>query len=81
MLPPEAVTLTLVIFVLVLRTLPAESDRTNVEKHRLPRVALALAVGASVTTVAAFAMAARTDASVRHLVSQTPASPTSGRCR
>ena len=53
-------TLTLVIFVLVLRTLPAESDRTNIRRHRLPRAALALAVGASVTTLAAFAMAART---------------------
>ena len=53
-------TLTLVIFVLVLRTLPAESDRTNIRKHRLPRAALALAVGASVTTLAVFAMAART---------------------
>ena len=30
-------TLTLVIFVLVLRTLPAESDRTNIARHRLPR--------------------------------------------
>jgi multicomponent Na+:H+ antiporter subunit A len=53
-------TVTLVIFVLVLRTLPAESDRTNIRKHRLPRAALALAVGASVTTLAVFAMAART---------------------
>ncbi|WNG93365.1 Na+/H+ antiporter subunit A [Mycobacterium sp. ITM-2016-00318] len=61
-------TLTLVIFVLVLRTLPAESDRTNVEKHRLPRVALALAVGASVTTVAVFAMAARTGVPIATLL-------------
>jgi multicomponent Na+:H+ antiporter subunit A len=61
-------TLTLVIFVLVLRTLPAESDRTNVERHRLPRVALALAVGASVTTVAAFAMAARTGVPIAALL-------------
>ena len=49
-------TLTLVIFVLVLRTLPAESDRTNIRRHRLPRAALALAVGASVTTLAVFAI-------------------------
>ena len=41
-------TLTLVVFVLVLRTLPAESDRANIRRHRLPRAALALAVGASV---------------------------------
>jgi multicomponent Na+:H+ antiporter subunit A len=53
-------TVTLVVFVLVLRTLPAESDRANIRKHRLPRAALAIAVGASVTTLAVFAMAART---------------------
>ena len=53
-------TLTLVIFVLVLRALPAEADRANIGRNRLPRAALALAVGATVTTLAAFAMAART---------------------
>jgi multicomponent Na+:H+ antiporter subunit A len=53
-------TLTLVIFVLVLRTLPAEANRANLERFRLPRALLALAVGATVTTLAAFAMAART---------------------
>jgi multicomponent Na+:H+ antiporter subunit A len=53
-------TLTLVIFVLVLRTLPAETDRANINRHRLPRVMLALAVGAGVTALAVFAMAART---------------------
>ncbi|MDX1871723.1 Na+/H+ antiporter subunit A [Mycolicibacterium sp. 120266] len=52
-------TLVLVIFVLVLRTLPAEADRTNINRNRLPRAALALAVGASVTGLAVFAMAAR----------------------
>ena len=61
-------TLTLVIFVLVLRTLPAESDRTNIRKHRLPRAALALAVGASVTTLAVFAMAARTGVPIAALL-------------
>jgi multicomponent Na+:H+ antiporter subunit A len=61
-------TLTLVIFVLVLRTLPAESDRTNLRKKRLPRAALALAVGASVTTVAVFAMAARTGVPIAALL-------------
>ena len=40
-------TLTLVIFVLVLRTLPAEADQANINRHRLPRAALALAVGAT----------------------------------
>jgi multicomponent Na+:H+ antiporter subunit A len=53
-------TLTLVIFVLVLRTLPADSDLTRMRRHRLPRAALAFAVGFSVTTLAVFAMAART---------------------
>jgi multicomponent Na+:H+ antiporter subunit A len=61
-------TLTLVIFVLVLRTLPAESDRTNIRRHRLPRAALALAVGASVTTLATFAMAARTGVPIAALL-------------
>ncbi len=61
-------TLTLVIFVLVLRTLPAESDRTNIRRHRLPRAALALAVGASVTTLAVFAMAARTGVPIAALL-------------
>ncbi|MCF6386345.1 Na+/H+ antiporter subunit A [Mycobacterium sp. MBM] len=52
-------TLLLVIFVLVLRTLPAEADRTNISRSRLPRAALSLAVGAAVTGLAVFAMAAR----------------------
>ena len=52
-------TLLLVIFVLVLRTLPAEADRVNINRARLPRAALALAVGAAVTALAVFAMAAR----------------------
>jgi multicomponent Na+:H+ antiporter subunit A len=51
-------TLTLVVFVLVLRTLPAESS-SNMRRHRLPRAALAVAVGASVTALTAFALAAR----------------------
>jgi multicomponent Na+:H+ antiporter subunit A len=61
-------TLTLVIFVLVLRTLPAESDHGNIRRHRLPRAALALAVGASVTTLAVFAMAARTGVPIAALL-------------
>ena len=55
-------------FVLVLRTLPAEADRANIRRHRLPRAALALAVGASVTTLAAFAMAARTGVPIAELL-------------
>jgi multicomponent Na+:H+ antiporter subunit A len=61
-------TLTLVIFVLVLRTLPAEADRANIERNRLPRVALAIAVGASVTGLAVFAMAARTTTPIAELL-------------
>jgi multicomponent Na+:H+ antiporter subunit A len=61
-------TLTLVIFVLVLRTLPAESDRANINRKRLPRAALALAVGAAVTTLAVFAMAARTGTPIAELL-------------
>lgn len=61
-------TLTLVIFVLVLRTLPAETDRANIKRYRLPRAALALAVGATVTTLAAFAMAARTTRPIAELL-------------
>ena len=61
-------TLTLVIFVLVLRTLPAEADQANIERHRLPRAALALAVGATVTTLAVFAMAARTGTPIAALL-------------
>jgi multicomponent Na+:H+ antiporter subunit A len=53
-------TLTLVIFVLVLRTLPAEADRAHMMRFRLPRAVLALAVGATMTTLTSFAMAART---------------------
>ena len=57
-------TLTLVVFVLVLRALPAEAPAENIRRHRWPRVLLALAVGAAVTTLAAFAMAARTGTSI-----------------
>jgi multicomponent Na+:H+ antiporter subunit A len=53
-------TVTLVIFVLVLRTLPAEAERPTMALNRLPRILLALSVGAAVAALAAFAMAART---------------------
>jgi multicomponent Na+:H+ antiporter subunit A len=52
-------TLTLVIFVLVLRTLPAEAEQSTMNRNRLPRIILSLAVGASVTALAVFATAAR----------------------
>ncbi|CAN5624763.1 Na+/H+ antiporter subunit A [soil metagenome] len=61
-------TLTLVIFVLVLRTLPAEADAANMRRFQLPRAALAIAVGATVTTLAAFAMAARTGRPIADLL-------------
>jgi multicomponent Na+:H+ antiporter subunit A len=61
-------TLTLVIFVLVLRTLPAEADQANITRHRLPRLALSLAVGATVSTLAVFAMAARTTRPIADLL-------------
>ncbi|TQR87818.1 Na+/H+ antiporter subunit A [Mycobacterium hodleri] len=61
-------TLTLVIFVLVLRTLPAEADQGNINRHRLPRLALSLAVGATVSTLAVFAMAARTTRPIADLL-------------
>ena len=58
----------MVIFVLVLRALPAEADRANIGRNRLPRAALALAAGATVTTLAAFAMAARTATPIAELL-------------
>jgi multicomponent Na+:H+ antiporter subunit A len=61
-------TLLLVIFVLVLRTLPAEADRTHMRRQRLPRIVLALAVGATVTTLAVYAMAARTGVPIAALI-------------
>lgn len=61
-------TVTLVIFVLVLRTLPAEVDAADVSRRRLPRALLAVAVGATVTVLATFAMAARTGISIAALL-------------
>ncbi|MBY6414233.1 Na+/H+ antiporter subunit A [Rhodococcus sp. BP-252] len=52
-------TLTLVVFVLVLRKLPAEVDDRGSAGSRLPRAALAIAVGVTVTVLGAFAMNAR----------------------
>jgi multicomponent Na+:H+ antiporter subunit A len=61
-------TLTLVVFVLVLRTLPAEADRVHMSRHRWPRALLALAVGATVTTLGAYAMSARTGVPIASLI-------------
>ncbi|WP_338886577.1 Na+/H+ antiporter subunit A [Rhodococcus sovatensis] len=52
-------TLTLVVFVLVLRKLPAEVDDRGSAGSRLPRAALAVAVGATITILGAYAMNAR----------------------
>ncbi|MGB5797103.1 MAG: Na+/H+ antiporter subunit A [Mycolicibacter algericus] len=61
-------TVTVVIFVLVLRTLPAETARPTMETNRLPRAVLAIMVGASVAVLGAFAMAARTSDGVADLL-------------
>jgi multicomponent Na+:H+ antiporter subunit A len=61
-------TLTLVVFVLVLRSLPAEADRIHIRRNRWPRAALAVAVGATVTTLATYAMAARTGVPIASLI-------------
>ncbi|MGB0435898.1 MAG: Na+/H+ antiporter subunit A [Mycobacterium sp.] len=61
-------TLTLVVFVLVLRTLPAETGAADIKRFRVPRAALAIAVGATVTTLAAFAMAARSGRPIADLL-------------
>ena len=61
-------TLTLVMFVLVLRVLPAETGGTDIKRFRVPRALLALAVGATVTTLAAFAMAARSGRPLADLI-------------
>ena len=52
-------TLTLVVFVLVLRKLPAEVDDRGSAGSKIPRAALAIAVGATITVLGAYAMNAR----------------------
>lgn len=61
-------TLTLVIFVLVLRTLPPEAEEANIKRNRLPKAILAVAVGATVTTLAVFAKAARSTTPIAELL-------------
>ena len=53
-------TLTLVIFVLVLRKLPAEVDDRGARGFRVSRAILSIGVGATLTTIAAYAINART---------------------
>ena len=61
-------TLTLVVFVLVLRVLPAETGGADIKRFRVPRAILALSVGATVTSLAAFAMAARSTRPIAELL-------------
>jgi multicomponent Na+:H+ antiporter subunit A len=61
-------TLTLVIFVLVLRTLPAEAESAPIKRHRLGRAMLAVSVGATVTGLAVYAMAARSGTPIAELL-------------
>lgn len=61
-------TLVLVIFVLVLRALPAEAEKAHINHRRLPRALLSLAVGVTVTSLAVYAMAARTGAGIAELI-------------
>ncbi|MGW6377626.1 Na+/H+ antiporter subunit A [Rhodococcus sp. NPDC055112] len=57
-------TLTLVIFVLVLRKLPAETDERQSVGFKAPRALLGAAVGATVTALGAYAMNARNTAPI-----------------
>lgn len=61
-------TLTLAIFVLVLRTLPAEAEEPTARRFWLPRALLAVGVGVAVTTLAVYAMAARTGTPLAELL-------------
>jgi multicomponent Na+:H+ antiporter subunit A len=61
-------TLTLVVFVLVLRKLPAEVDERKSIGHRGPRVLLALAVGATVAIIGGYAVNARNSRPIAELL-------------
>lgn len=61
-------TLTLVVFVLVLRKLPAEVDESNAIGFKLPRVLLAVSVGTLVTVVSAYAVNARNSRPIQELL-------------
>jgi len=61
-------TIMLGFFVLVLRTLPAETEEAGVRRYRLPRALLAAGVGVTVTALAVFAKAARTQTPVADLL-------------
>ncbi|CAM2828441.1 Na+/H+ antiporter subunit A [Skermania piniformis] len=57
-------TLTLVIFVLVLRKFPAELNPKSIAGHKVPRALLAITVGVCVPVLAIFATAARHDSPI-----------------
>ena len=61
-------TLTLVIFVLVLRKFPAEVPPAGAAKFKVRRAILAALVGATVSVLAAFAVAARDTDPIWHLI-------------
>lgn len=61
-------TVTLVIFVLVLRTLPADAEQESMDRRRLPRAVIAVSTGVAVMVLAAFAMAARTRPGIAELL-------------
>ncbi|MDV7357318.1 Na+/H+ antiporter subunit A [Rhodococcus oxybenzonivorans] len=61
-------TLTLVIFVLVFRKLPAEVDESRAIGFKLPRALLAVAVGATITTIGAYAINARNTVPIHGLL-------------
>lgn len=61
-------TLMLVIFVLVLRALPAESDAGQANRFRPARALIAVSVGATITALGVFAMAARNTRPVADLL-------------
>ncbi|MFX0579894.1 Na+/H+ antiporter subunit A [Nocardia nepalensis] len=61
-------TLTLVIFVLVLRAFPAEIDESRTAAFKLRRAILSALVGATVAVLAAFAIAARSTEPIWHLI-------------
>ncbi|WP_433198323.1 Na+/H+ antiporter subunit A [Nocardia sp. CA-107356] len=61
-------TLTLVIFMLVLRAFPAEIDESRTAAFTVRRVILSALVGATVAVLAAFAIAARSTEPIWHLI-------------
>ncbi|MBF6141273.1 Na+/H+ antiporter subunit A [Nocardia farcinica] len=61
-------TVTLVIFVLVLRGFPAEIEPSRAAAFKARRALIGLATGAVVTALAAFAIAARSGAPIWHLI-------------